>query len=1197
MKKAMSFLLALVMALSLLPGAVWAEGSTGGDNDIESNALMVGDHKVYYATSVEENGIVNCHGVEVNNKATLGPDGQKHGAFRVTGAAANSKYYVVVMWGEDETASTIKLNKGETKVDVWKTYDNKTVFELTVPEVGTQGDTVVDFNLWVNGSTNCEFGVVFAKQDGGTGGEDNPNETLSEAAQDYMAKYATTGGYLRCGEGTVALNRDNYTEGETNAITTAIHAYRQLRQSNEEACWEVGDQNFSYTELDRRIPFGEYLARLASKVGISLWEDVPSGDDVGAKLTVKGGRVIQLGTGMAYGILSYDERLNVKSNEPEDGPPYFTVPNGMNGFVLVVDAAEGKAVSSLTVPEVVGTKDNDEEVVTYQTNYGTVRIRPMGTITSTKYVYEVRVSDKQGNSGTLNLAANFADESSSPFNVVFENRGGNQPSQPWTPVQGIKPQNASGYLKELYDAEYTFPEFGKDFHLWFPKSLKQKTNESEDWDYDYRVDANTGIVTVYVNPNSSDRWRDAIEEMKNDFLSDGVYFGYYFGNNDNNGNPTNFGFGQHSEADQVDLYDVLYVNDGNGRELKSDYHSNNAEKMVALNKGALSSSIVARQGTTRTAVVVALDNDDGKTTRDAAARYALQIDLVVNKDLTHKWDMENGTLLPTERMTFEATTSDDWTAIMPEAGTVFAYQQSGNYAENAGVGTLTVTAPGEGYSLAWSDSNRGSGTEAAAASGRTTAGIPLKNCNAQKITLRWTKDDSTVVENVTVEYCSSQPWMALLGDDSIKSIPQPMGQVIPEDVNKKLDAAGISVTYEQGIGYFSTSVDAAKLTADDLKLLNEGYRLDKPDEFKEATHYKLQYLGGSENPATHGTEWASESKNSWKNQDMEPIGAAKMPGIPYLDYETLEANGLTVFYTDYQLYRGFVVQWLKAEGPDSTVLGYSYVYGRNGVFETSIDTDIVKTVDDAVTKPTLEGNSEDLQFTCDKNPQSGSKDGRKLFLQFDVRGDYGNDATVYLPYSMFGDLTWEKAQNMPAPTITHYLDSECTISEKFRGEYTPYGVKFTTKSFSPFVIDCSAQSEDNGSGNRYYYTGSGSTGTENTVTSGADQTKQAGDIVKVTVKSGSAKVQTVYVDGAALKAGDYIISGGTIKLQGTYTAKLAQGSHTLKIVYDNGSTAAATFTLKGTTSPKTGDVGVVLYAALGVSSALGTGLVLKKKRK
>ena len=50
-------------------------------------------------------------------------------------------------------------------------------------------------------------------------------------------------------------------------------------------------------------------------------------------------------------------------------------------------------------------------------------------------------------------------------------------------------------------------------------------------------------------------------------------------------------------------------------------------------------------------------------------------------------------------------------------------------------------------------------------------------------------------------------------------------------------------------------------------------------------------------------------------------------------------------------------------------------------------------------------------------------------------------------------------------TITHYRDEACSRYDTFEGEYTPYGVKFASEDFSPFVVDCSARADtpdDNG---------------------------------------------------------------------------------------------------------------------------------------
>lgn len=130
------------------------------------------------------------------------------------------------------------------------------------------------------------------------------------------------------------------------------------------------------------------------------------------------------------------------------------------------------------------------------------------------------------------------------------------------------------------------------------------------------------------------------------------------------------------------------------------------------------------------------------------------------------------------------------------------------------------------------------------------------------------------------------------------------------------------------------------------------------------------------------------------------------------------------------------------------------------------------------------------------------------------------------------------------------------------------------------------------SGGRRHYTGT--PGAE--ITGGADQTKRAGDIIKVTAKSDGAKVSAVYVDGALVDGKYYIVSGNAVKLQGTYTATLSQGTHTLRVVYTNGAAVTTTFVLKGTTSPHTGDPGVGIYLASVVLSIAGSAYVFRKKK-
>ena len=113
-----------------------------------------------------------------------------------------------------------------------------------------------------------------------------------------------------------------------------------------------------------------------------------------------------------------------------------------------------------------------------------------------------------------------------------------------------------------------------------------------------------------------------------------------------------------------------------------------------------------------------------------------------------------------------------------------------------------------------------------------------------------------------------------------------------------------------------------------------------------------------------------------------------------------------------------------------------------------------------------------------------------------------------------------------------------------------------------------------------------------------EPTQAPGEIVKVTVDSGKATVTAVYVDGVKLSGKDYVLSGKTVKLQGTYTQKLSVGYHTLQVDYSNGATATARFEIKGAVvSPKTGDASVYLYAAMALMSGTGAAYVTLRRKK
>ena len=134
----------------------------------------------------------------------------------------------------------------------------------------------------------------------------------------------------------------------------------------------------------------------------------------------------------------------------------------------------------------------------------------------------------------------------------------------------------------------------------------------------------------------------------------------------------------------------------------------------------------------------------------------------------------------------------------------------------------------------------------------------------------------------------------------------------------------------------------------------------------------------------------------------------------------------------------------------------------------------------------------------------------------------------------------------------------------------------------------------------YYY--SPSTPTITAALNGAatkSATDYSGGIYGLTFKSTASfsSFQGVQVDGKTLDKSNYIAEEGSIEvyLKAVYLQTLAAGKHTVTILSTEGN-ATAEFTIGGSsTSPKTADAGVALYAAAALLSTAG--LAWSSKRR
>lgn len=614
------------------------------------------------------------------------------------------------------------------------------------------------------------------------------------------------------------------------------------------------------------------------------------------------------------------------------------------------------------------------------------------------------------------------------------------PTPPWTPSpDATTPNSEVPELQSLYASGFKFPVIGKDIHFVFPEQLKEWTEGcGDDWDYRFTADESKGRVAIEVNMGSRDRWEDAVRNIETGGLDDGVFFRYYFGNSDNQ-LPMTYGFDWYGDYGGQSLADnTLY----------RGYHHNNSLHLATVNRqNAHNSVLTLNKKGEDWRIILAMSNSEGKVA-GAEAKYAFRLEILPCEDISFSLPADNGTAVPAARL-HPTATHQDWTATVPADGSVFLRTVADKTLNNAGsgqyglLGELTVDAP-EGYTLReWRNNcTGGSGGQFP---------VPLV-WNDQVITLIWQKDNAPdLVEYVRVEPMNYLPGFYSLGDENAPSRAPSAAEFLSAAEQKTLSDNGITVTYDEKLGYFTTSVDASKLT--DLSLLRQCVTLNAPEN---AVYFKFTGEGGSENPATHDIK---DDVNRFTEQFSSPgtklhtVDPDRPVRMPLMHTEEIKLDGKTVYYSESQSYNSLIVQWLD-EGKN--VIGYTCLYGRNGDISTTVDTDTVDTAPtEAVSVPTLVGT--DLKLLCDRNPQT--EDGKRLFLLFNVTGagQLGEDgAEIYLPYSYF-DLTAEEGMALAAkgvrPLIRHYLNENCTEKESLLGEYTAAGVRIITRSFSPFLID------------------------------------------------------------------------------------------------------------------------------------------------
>lgn len=182
MKKVTSLLLALVMVMSLLPTAVWAEG----DDALSLPTIQVGRRTVYFATE-QSDGLLKSSGSV--RPGTMGSEQMP--VFVYTDANAGDPCFLAVdkeTFGNSAPTLTYHV-EGDTKVFSLNATNNtnetdKYVYELTVPEFEGNGvNYLFDLPRTDGSSEGDGFAVLFRKT--GQGGEQGDSENVGDNVTSY----------------------------------------------------------------------------------------------------------------------------------------------------------------------------------------------------------------------------------------------------------------------------------------------------------------------------------------------------------------------------------------------------------------------------------------------------------------------------------------------------------------------------------------------------------------------------------------------------------------------------------------------------------------------------------------------------------------------------------------------------------------------------------------------------------------------------------------------------------------------------------------------------------------------------------------------------------------------------------------------------------------------------------------------------
>ena len=329
----------------------------------------------------------------------------------------------------------------------------------------------------------------------------------------------------------------------------------------------------------------------------------------------------------------------------------------------------------------------------------------------------------------------------------------------------------------------------------------------------------------------------------------------------------------------------------------------------------------------------------------------------------------------------------------------------------------------------------------------------------EAFTVCWLDADNKIIktERITISNCpagAGVPWQNIWAPIDSKRI------------NVQDNGLTSFFSYDNGKLLFKvTDSNAVSLNADKLNELSQNeliYEITPPEGAK---YFRMS---GQHSPL-YDSSFADSTKEWLEKQPFENCVFEDGAAEPYYYsfgklFNRTQVEGVyvyTVNNTQVTFADIVIFQWYDE---DENLIKGEYFYLVKNPYVRTVETDALSTDPTApVTNPTLVASDSKgkevlraeipLQEDVDQNSNTKYQYIKLTYIDKEtgLEVEPGTEgADVYLPYPE--GMTYEQAQGYTFK-LTHYTDENHVTHEEMKLEATPYGLKFKTNSFSPFLLE------------------------------------------------------------------------------------------------------------------------------------------------